>query len=108
MSLIRFHRGLDPVNALLRLQQDLERTFFRPHGWDLGPSGRGVHPPVNAFEGDDGFVIHVEVPGYRPEDLTLESRDQTLTISGKRADEVPESGSYHRRERRGGCRASSR
>jgi HSP20 family protein len=102
MSLIRFNRGLDPMDSLLRLQEDLGRTLFRPRGWDLGPSGRGVHPPVNVFQDETGFVIHLEVPGYRPEDLSIESRDQTLILSGKRQDEAPESGSYHRRERRGG------
>ncbi len=95
MAVIRFTRDLP------RLQEDLERTFFRPVGWDPGPSGRGVHPPVNVFRDDEGFVIHVEVPGYRPEDLSLETRDQTLKIHGKRGEEAPE-GSYHRRERSAG------
>jgi HSP20 family protein len=94
---------MDPVGALLRLQEELGRTFFRPLGWDLGPSGRGVHPPVNVFQDEQGgYVIHVEVPGYRSSELTLESRGQTLTISGKREETEPASGSYHRRERRGG------
>jgi HSP20 family protein len=94
---------MDPVGALLRLQEELGRTFFRPLGWDLGPSGRGVHPPVNVFRDEDGaYVIHVEVPGYRSSELSVESRGQTLTISGKREETEPAEGSYHRRERRGG------
>ena len=103
MSSIQWSRDLDPVGALLRLQEDLGRTYFRPLGWDLGPSGRGVHPPVNVFQDEQGgYVIHVEVPGYKPSELTIESRGQTLTISGKREETVPASGSFHRRERKGG------
>jgi HSP20 family protein len=102
MSRFQWSRDLDPVGALLRLQEDLGRTFFRPLGWDLGPSGRGVHPPVNVFQDEHGaYVIHVEVPGYKPSDLSIESRGQTLVISGKREEQTP-AGGMHRRERRGG------
>jgi len=102
MSLIQWSGDLDPVSALLRLQEQLGRTLFRPTGWDLGPSGRGVHPPVNVFQDGEGYVIHVEVPAYRPAELVLESRGQTLTISGKREEQAPTAGSFHRRERRSG------
>jgi HSP20 family protein len=103
MSSIQWSRDLGPVGALLRLQEDLGRTFFRPLGWDLGPSGRGVHPPVNVFQDENGaYVIHVEAPGYKPAELSLESRGQTLTISGKREEKEPATGSFHRRERRAG------
>jgi HSP20 family protein len=103
MSSIQWSRDLGPVGALLRLQEELGRTFFRPLGWDLGPSGRGVHPPVNVFQDEHGnYVIHVEAPGYKASELTLESRGQTLTIGGKHEEAVPTSGSFHRRERRGG------
>lgn len=101
MSSIQWRRELDPVGARLRLQEELGRTFFRPLGWDLGPSGSGVHPPVNVFQDPDGgYIIHLEVPGYKSAELSLESRGQTLVISGKR-DETAPSGSFHRRERRG-------
>jgi len=102
MSSNPWNRELDPFGALLRLQDGLSRTFFRPLGWDLGPSGRGVHPPVNVFQDEQGYVIHVEVPGYKISELALQSRGQTLTISGKREEKPPAQGSFHRRERRAG------
>ena len=49
MALFRFASGLDPVTGLLTLQRELERVFDKPFGIDLGPSGRGVFPPVNVF-----------------------------------------------------------
>jgi HSP20 family protein len=102
MSSNPWSRDVDPFGALRRLQDDLSQTFFRPLGWDLGPSGRGVHPPVNVFQDERGYVIHVEVPGYKTSELSLEARGQTLRISGKRAEAPPAEGSFHRRERRVG------
>jgi len=95
-----FTLSRDPVNALLRLQQELEHAFENPRGLDLGISGRGVLPPVNVFRKDDDVVIRLEVPGFAPEELTVENRGQTLQVSGKRAvSEEPAEGAYHRRER---------
>jgi HSP20 family protein len=99
MALFTFSRELDPVNALFRLQNELERVFQSPRGLDLGLLGRGVHPPVNLFRQEQDVVIRIEVPGFAPEDLSIESRGQTLSVSGKRSEEPAAEGAYHRRER---------
>jgi HSP20 family protein len=99
MALFTFRRELDPVNALFRLQNELERVFENPRGVDLGVSGRGVHPPVNLFREGGDVLIRIEVPGFAPEDLSIESRGQTLSVSGKRSEEPAAEGAYHRRER---------
>jgi len=47
-----------PLDALLSLQRELDRTFESPtSGFDLGVSGRGVFPPTNVFSDKDGIVI---------------------------------------------------
>ncbi len=102
MALIRFSPELDPVNALLTLQRELGRVFESPFGFDLGPSGRGVYPPMNAFSTRDGYVLHMEVPGIAPENLAIETHGRTLTVSGKRETKAPGDGSFHRRERSSG------
>ncbi|MFQ5514910.1 MAG: Hsp20/alpha crystallin family protein [Myxococcota bacterium] len=99
MATITYPRRFDPVSALQRLQEELERVFENPIGFDLGPSGRGVFPPVNVLGDDDGLVILFEVPGIPPENLNVQTRGRTLTVTGKREPEAPASGSYHRRER---------
>jgi HSP20 family protein len=99
MALFTFSRELDPVNALFRLQNELERVFQSPRGHDLGLLGRGVHPPVNLFRQNGDVVIRIEVPGFASEDLSIESRGQTLSVSGKRSEEPAAEGAYHRRER---------
>ena len=99
MALFRFAPELDTVSGLLTLQRELERAFERPLGVDFGPSGRGVFPPVNVFADRDGYVVRIEVPGVKPEDLQLEVHGRTLTISGKREVGTPEQASFHRHER---------
>jgi HSP20 family protein len=94
--------GFDPVGGLLTLQRELDRVFDKPFGIDLGPSGRGVFPPVNVFADTDGYVVKLEVPGIAPEDVAIEVQGRTLTISGKRNGAPPPGGSFHRRERSAG------
>lgn len=102
MALFRFSPTLDPINALLNLQRELERVVDNPLGLDLGLSGRGVSPAVNVFSDRDGYMVRMEVPGMSPEQINTESHGRTLTISGKRESGAPQGGSFHRRERSSG------
>jgi HSP20 family protein len=102
MAFFRVSSGFDPVAGLLGLQRELERVFDKPFGIDLGPSGRGVFPPVNVFADRDGYVVKLEVPGVAPEDVSIEVEGRTLTVSGKREIPPPTEGSFHRRERGAG------
>jgi HSP20 family protein len=103
MALIRFSPHFNPIDALLNLQQELDRTSESPtQGFDLGLSGRGVFPPTNVFADKDGYIVRMEVPGVVPEAINIESQGRTLTISGKRETLAPEGASFHRHERRGG------
>ena len=102
MALFRFPSEFDPVGGLLTLQRELERVFENPLGLDLGPSGRGVYPPVNVFSDRDGYVVRVEVPGVAPDQINIETHGRSLTISGKRENAAPQNGSFHRRERGSG------
>ncbi len=100
MSLFRFPSELDPASGLLTLQRELERVFEKPlFGSELGPSGRGVFPPVNVFTDGDIHVVKVEVPGIPPEAVSIETAGRTLTVSGKREFAGKAGGSFHRRER---------
>ena len=99
MTQFRFAAPFDPVGGLLALQREVERAFGNPFGSEFGPSGRGVFPPANVFRNDDGLTIRMEVPGVSPADLKIESRENTITVSGVRTTEIPKEASYHRRER---------
>ena len=95
--------GLDPFDALLRLQEGLQRAFDRPvERWGWERSTRGVFPPVNVFRKRDGYVVRLEVPGLTAENLTVETEGNTLTVSGKRDTGAVATESVHRRDRRSG------
>ena len=102
MALFRFSPSIDPFNALLNLQRELDRVFDNPLGFDFGLSGRGVYPPVNVFSDKDGYIVKIEAPGLASEKLNIEAHGRTLTISGKREAVAPQGGSFHRRERSSG------
>jgi HSP20 family protein len=89
------------VNELLHLQGELDALLRSPRS-DLfsGPSAAGVFPPINIFRNASGdAVVRAELPGVKPENLSLTVERRRLTLSGERTSEGPENGGYHRRER---------
>ena len=89
------------VNELLHLQSELDALLRNPRS-DLfsGTSAAGVFPPVNIFRNSGGdAVIRAELPGVKPEQLSVTVERRRITLSGERASEGPENGGYHRRER---------
>jgi HSP20 family protein len=89
-----------PFNALLRLQDALQRAFERPMAtWLAGPSGRGVFPALNVFTEKDSYVVRMELPGLAPENIVIGRQGKTLRIEGKRERPAAGEGSLHRRER---------
>jgi len=60
-----------------------------------------VYPPINIFrdQKDDGLVIRAELPGLKPEDISVSLERRRVTISGERKREHQGRGAYHRRER---------
>jgi len=98
MALLRFEGSVDPVGALLGLQDELER-FMRNPAFAASVSGYGVYPPVNIFESAEGAVVVAEAPGLDPAKIGVTGEGRTLTISGERVFEPKGEGrGYHRRE----------
>ena len=52
----------------------------------LGERARrgAIRPAVDVTEADDSYVITVEIPGVRKQDLTLECREGVLTVRGEK------------------------
>lgn len=59
-------------------------------------------------ETDQGFELHVELPGYKKEDVKVELKDGTLTITAEtKSEEKDENTKFLRRERYiGSCQRS--
>ena len=66
----------DPVRDLLTMQERLESLFGRAEpGWV---------PPADLLEGPDRYVLTIELPGLRRDDIRIDTDANTITISGQR------------------------
>ena len=82
------------------LRREMLRLFDTAAGEASGDLGAGVFPPVNISEDDDNFYVRAEVPGVKPDELSISAVRNCVSVAGKR--EIArehERVSYHRRER---------
>ncbi len=102
MSLVRW----DPFRNIATLQGRINRLFEdafpRTTESDEDMSACAWRPLVDIFETQEGLVIKVDLPGVTKEDVSVEVKDNILTIQGQRLEESQAlDEQYYRRER--GC-----
>lgn len=99
MAITRYNRGSD----LDLLRREMTRFFD-----DLLPARQEGEnqqstvwaPRADLSETDDAYLISLDLPGVRRDDLEITMEEGTLKISGERSMErESESGQYHRIER---------
>jgi HSP20 family protein len=75
----------DPyLAAPFRLMDELLRS-----GAGNGNRGSGFTPPVDVHETEEEYLVKIDVPGVKSEDVNVEINDNVLSISGSRlADET--------------------
>ena len=66
----------DPTRDLVTMQERLESLF--------GRAAPGWVPPVDLIERPDGYVLTVELPGLRREDIQIDADEKGVTIRGQR------------------------
>jgi HSP20 family protein len=81
----------DPARDLLTMQERLESLF--------GRAAPGWVPPVDLVERPDRYVLTVELPGLRREDVHIDGSEDTVVVSGQRPSEPCCPGRYHQLER---------
>jgi HSP20 family protein len=60
----------------------------------------GVFPPINITQDDDNFYLRAEVPGIKPDQLSISAVRNRVSLAGKREiQQEHERVSYHRKER---------
>ena len=99
----------DPFQDLLSIQDEMNQLFTRAFGRERpGQAGEAVQqrlwaPALDISERKDAYVVTVEVPGVKAEDLDITLEDGLLTIQGERqfSQETSEQ-QWHRVERRYG------
>lgn len=94
----------DPFQQLNELERGLERFFGRAPGragnGDQPITEQLWEPLTDIAEDDKEFVLKVELPEMKKEDVKVTVENGTLRISGERTAEKEEKGKkYHRIER---------
>jgi len=99
----------DPFQDLLSIQDEMNQLFGRAMGQPSGRQGseastRMWAPALDISERKDAYLVTVELPGVKAEDLTITLEDGLLTIQGERhfAHDSSEQ-QFHRVERRYGA-----
>ncbi len=91
MSVVRY----EPWALVNRLQKDIDRLFGAPLS-TAADTGAWL-PPVDIHEDAQQFLLHVDVPGVDPKAVEITSEQGVLTIRGRRAETVQQSGEGYRR-----------
>ncbi|HVL32923.1 MAG TPA: Hsp20/alpha crystallin family protein [Actinomycetota bacterium] len=95
----------EPLRDLVSLQEDLSRLFGGSFGsGDMSVSRSSWTPYLDMFENGDAYVVKVDVPGVRPDDVDVTVDQNVLSIRGERrsTDEIKDE-AMHRIERRFGA-----
>lgn len=100
MSLVRW----DPFRNMATLQDRINRLFEdafpRTAEGDEDLSSSAWHPLVDIFETEQGVSIQVDLPGVDKADVSVEVKENVLTIRGERKlDQTVADDRYYRRER---------
>ena len=100
MAIVRW----DPFRDVAALQDRINRifndSFGRSRDLDDEVSLYDWRPPVDIYETDDGIVLKVELPGVNKDDVSVEVKDNVLTLKGERLlDPEIKDDHYYRKER---------
>ncbi|MBN8706156.1 MAG: Hsp20/alpha crystallin family protein [Bacteroidetes bacterium] len=97
MSLIRFNPAFD----LLRAEKDINRLFNELANRSATRESNSVWSPLtDVIEEKDQFLLHLDLPGVKLDDIKIHVQDGKLTVSGERKLETETKGkNYHRIER---------
>jgi HSP20 family protein len=83
-----------------QLRREMLRLFDTVAGDTFGDVGAGVFPPMNITQDDDKFYVRAEMPGIKPNELSISANRNRVSLAGKREiQREDERMSYHRKER---------
>ncbi|MDX1671622.1 MAG: Hsp20/alpha crystallin family protein [Balneolaceae bacterium] len=102
MKSLEKRREFTPIEDLRR---EMDRLFDEmvPFSWWKERGENSSHmwtPRTDMSETETKYLIHVDLPGLTKDDITINIKDNRLTISGKRKKEMEEKDeNFLRRER---------
>ena len=92
-----------PNRSLFNLANNLFDDYFRTESL-MSRTRESWYPSVDIEENDDDYIVLLELPGMKKEDVKISFHDDILTVSGEKKVENAEknNGNYHYFERRFG------
>ena len=81
---------LAPFTDFDDLNVTTQHLFDEVFGKEFPVKARGWAPAVNAAETKDEFTVTAELPGMKPEDVSVDFTDGMLTIRGEKLNEKTE------------------
>jgi HSP20 family protein len=100
MALVRWDPFRNVVTLQDRINRLFEDAFPRSRDIDDDVSMCAWRPAVDIYETGNGLVLKAELPGVKKEDVSVEIKDNVLTLKGERAeDKEVDEDNYYRRER---------
>ena len=99
MAIVRY----DPIREIDSLQGEMNRLFDGFFGTRTGGNGGSLRrwiPSMDLIEAGDELVLRADLPGVAEDDVSIEIKDNVLTVAGERKSEHEEKGeSFYRAER---------
>ena len=101
MQIIRYR----PAGMGTRLRDQMDDLFRRvlDDGTELMPWTGNWAPALDVAEKTDAFLVKVELPGMKPEDIDISVQGNVLSVCGEKKESAEEKDkNYHYTERRFG------
>jgi HSP20 family protein len=96
MELVRW----EPLNGFTKIHSLFNDLFEESFNRSNSEVTSQWIPAMDILEGKDEYIIRAELAGFKKDDLNVELKDGTLTVSGERkAEELPEGVQYRTAER---------
>ena len=100
MAIVRWDPFRDVATLQDRINRIFNESFGRTRDLDEEVSLNDWSPPVDIYEAGDGIVLKVELPGVNKDDVSVEVKDNVLTLKGERLlDPKIKDEHYYRKER---------
>jgi HSP20 family protein len=100
MAIVRWDPFRDVATLQDRINRIFNESFGRSRDLDDEVGLYDWRPPVDIYETADGIVLTVELPGVNKDDVSVEVKDNVLTLKGERLlnPEIKDE-HYYRKER---------
>ncbi len=100
MAIVRWDPFRDVATLQDRINRIFNESFGRSRELDEEVGLYDWSPPVDIYETGDGIVLKVELPGVNKDNVSVEVKDNLLTLKGERLlDPEIKDEHYYRKER---------